>query len=513
MNRSAYLIIVILLSFSVLGFLAVQLYWLQSSYAGNELDFKKKIYEVIDEIGIKIQNRSDLASIKLNYVIEDGDTLVKTPARNKIILKTKNHLNIASSSHAEAEISQISTVTTTSASRDTLIIRSLGKNSRIEIRTSTNDTVPDLLPPIPDEKRLKNVMQKLISEVIEIDTESENVDTLSALISRSLHAKGLELPVEFSFEKTGAKQRTLARSAKYDTTANSFVGDLSAHLLLPSHRLLKLQFPNQRNYLLGKMKSAVVLSSVFSILILVIMVFVVYTIRKQKQLTELRNDFVNNMTHELKTPIATAAIALSALEKEQVKKDQEKIDLYHRILREENEKMNQHVERVLQLSMFEKSKLNIDAEVFDLRACIDKAISNFRLKAEAQQSPLLYAPGDKALAVKADAAKIELAINNILDNALKYGGPKNTIRIETIAHEQFACIYVSDEGIGISKDKQAFIFDRFYRVQGGDIHDVKGFGLGLSFVKQIIEMHKGSVACESELGKGSTFIIRLPLYA
>lgn len=512
MNRSAYLTIVALLSAAVIGFLLVQLYWLRSTYIIKVQDFNKTVYEVMDEIGIKIQNRSDLASLKLNYVIEDGDTLFKTPARNKIIIKTNEHLNISAHSETDAKVTVLKTIEHMKG-RDTLIVRKLGKNSRIEFTTSTNDTVPAMLPEADSEKQLTGLMQKLMSEVIEIDTESENPDTLEALINRSFSARGIALPLEFSFEKTGQQNKLLARSKDFDSSAHYFVGDLSAKLLLPSHRLLKLQFPQLRSYLFGKMKSAMILSIGFSLVIICVMVFVMNTVRKQKQLTELRNDFVNNMTHELKTPIATAAIALSALEKEQVKNDQEKTNLHHRILREENEKMNQHVERVLQLSMFEKSKLSIEAEVFDLRICVEKAVSNFRLKAEEQQSPLRYEPGNKALEVKADTAKLELAINNVLDNALKYGGAKNTVRVETTAHEQFACIYISDQGIGIAGDKQGLIFDRFYRVQGGDIHDVKGFGLGLSFVKQIIDMHGGTVSCESEPGKGSTFIIRLPLYA
>ena len=236
-----------------------------------------------------------------------------------------------------------------------------------------------------------------------------------------------------------------------------------------------------------------------------------YQLVKQKKISEIKTDFINNMTHEFKTPIATINLALDSIKNPKIINDQEKVLRYIKMIREENKRMHGQVENVLRISRLEKNQIEINTEASDMHDVIDDAISHVSLLAIDKQG---------SISTHFQAIQSETLVNqfhmtnvlvNILENALKYSDEKPKIDVYTESTNKNLLIKIEDQGIGMAKNVQKQIFDKFYREQKGNIHNIKGHGLGLAYVKEIVDTHHGTVFVDSEKGKGSTFTIKLPL--
>jgi two-component system, OmpR family, phosphate regulon sensor histidine kinase PhoR len=248
-----------------------------------------------------------------------------------------------------------------------------------------------------------------------------------------------------------------------------------------------------------------------SIVLLIVIFFFVYTlfvILKQKRLSEIQKDFINNMTHEFKTPLSTIAISTSVLKDPSIIHTPERLLNYATIIENENQRLQQQVERVLQMARLETEDLGLKKEKHDLHQLIKEAASNNLLTSKASITLLLEAEQTE---VKVDKLHMINVIFNLLDNAIKYNLNVPAITIRTFDSEENICMEITDNGIGISIEEQKKIFHRFYRISTGNLHDVKGFGLGLSYVKLIIESHKGKISLTSDSIHGSCFLIELPI--
>lgn len=251
----------------------------------------------------------------------------------------------------------------------------------------------------------------------------------------------------------------------------------------------------------------------FTIIIITAFYLTVRTMLRQKKLGEIKNDFINNMTHEFKTPIATISLAVDAMKNEKVIQDREKISYFSTIIKEENLRMNRQVETILRASQLEKQEVDLNLKPVHVHEVIKDVADNFALQLEEKQGRaelLLNAENDL---INADEVHFSNLINNLLDNAIKYSKENVPIfiKITTQLNGKNLVIRVEDNGIGMNKETVKKVFERFYRAHTGNIHNVKGFGLGLSYVKTIIEAHHGEIKAESTLGKGSTFTIEMPL--
>jgi two-component system phosphate regulon sensor histidine kinase PhoR len=276
---------------------------------------------------------------------------------------------------------------------------------------------------------------------------------------------------------------------------------------LMARSFLSVHFPHQRMYALGEVWGVALASLLFTGVILLCFWLAVRTIFRQKKLSEMKGDFINNMTHEFKTPLATISLATDALRSPLVRQDPEKMDRYAHIIKEENKRMNQQVERVLQIA---RSEIKLKPVRLNLHEIIQKATRNIQLHVEQRAGSLHLALDAPHPVMQADEVHLSNLISNLLDNANKYSPERPQITLSSWEEEDFLVFSVSDRGQGISKADQEKIFDRFYRVSTGNLHDVKGFGLGLSYVKEIVEAHGGSISVKSKLGEGSTFIVRMP---
>jgi two-component system phosphate regulon sensor histidine kinase PhoR len=281
---------------------------------------------------------------------------------------------------------------------------------------------------------------------------------------------------------------------------------------LTKEEFLVIIVPHQRAIVFREIFWFILGTIIFTIIITTAFFLTIRALLRQKKLSEIKSDFINNMTHEFKTPIATISLAVDALKNEKVIGDKEKSSYFTNVIREENKRMNKQVEAILQAAILDKKELQLNMKKLSAHELINNAVNNINLPLAEKNGKLeLHLDAENDLII-ADDVHFTNLINNLLDNAIKYSKESDlVIKLFTESSSNQFKIRVEDNGIGMNKETVARIFEKFYRAHTGNIHNVKGFGLGLSYVKTMVEAHKGSIKAESTLGKGSTFIINLPV--
>lgn len=270
-----------------------------------------------------------------------------------------------------------------------------------------------------------------------------------------------------------------------------------------------VHFPNREAQILNQMG----IWSFSTAVLLIVIVFFGYTlfvILKQKRLSEIQKDFINNMTHEFKTPISTIAVSTEVLKDTNIIQQPERLLQYATIIENENKRLKQHVERVLQMAKLDKEDVGLKKEVVNLHELIQEVVQSIGLALREKQGSIQLSLQAASANLQADKHHLTNVIFNLLDNAIKYCTDKPSITIRTERNGEILSLTVEDNGIGISDENKRRIFQKFYRVPTGNVHDVKGFGLGLHYVKQIVEAHRGRITVASEPGNGCAFTILLP---
>ncbi len=280
--------------------------------------------------------------------------------------------------------------------------------------------------------------------------------------------------------------------------------------LLGLENFLVIHFPTKENYLMQQVFLPLSSSLLFMAIIIVCFVYAIKVIIRQKKISEVKNDFINNMTHEFKTPISTVSLAIEALQDPDLLGQKSLRTRYLGIIKDENARLGQQVEQVLQAAALDKKDFKLEVEPINLVDAVEEAKKHFELLVEKRGGAIETDYQVQTGILEADPFHLNNILNNLLDNANKYSGDSPSIRVSVRERNDRYTLAIQDAGIGMSKEAQKRIFDKFYRVPTGNIHDVKGFGLGLSYVKTMVEAHKGSIQVESEPGQGSIFTINLP---
>ncbi len=252
-------------------------------------------------------------------------------------------------------------------------------------------------------------------------------------------------------------------------------------------------------------------SGVFTIIIIAAFFVTVKSLLNQKKLSEIKSDFINNMTHEFKTPLATISLAVDALRNEKVQSDKEKTKYFSNIIKEENIRMNKHVETILQAALMDRQELQLNLTQMNVHEVIHSVVDNYQLQLSDKQGEIKLLLNANNDLISADEVHFTNLISNLIDNAIKYSEDKLLIIISTHSTKKHLVIRIEDNGIGMSKETVKRIFEKFYRAHTGNLHNVKGFGLGMSYVKTVIDAHKGKIKVESTPGKGSAFTVEVPL--
>lgn len=505
--------LVFFMSLSLVGIILVQLYWVNSSLKNSDEQFRFHIQRILGKVSMKLQEQEtrEFLEIYNRYKDSTGQEPLKI-----------DFLPYYRSNHTADEEDDIiySDNPTRENYNDAFIERKMSSQSIgdiIEKKANNGTTVAAGNVTGSDNIARIDLVEKvqfedIFSDYRELRTIEERVpeERLRSILRYELEQNEVTIPFEFAVYNNGLATKIRSDNFKWDP------GHSYQALFLPDYQgssryRLLISFPEKKKFLFTSLVGITTLSLVFTLIIIIAYLSAISQLIKQKQISEIKTDFINNMTHEFKTPIATINLALDAIKNPKIFEDKEKVQRYLQMIRDENKRMHAQVENVLQISKLDKKELEITKDQADMHSILEDAIEHVHLIIEARHGTLTrHFHAERTTALLNDVHFTNVLVN-ILDNAIKYSPDEPIIDIYTENVKDFILIKIKDRGLGMSKVTQKRIFEKFYREHTGDIHNVKGHGLGLAYVKRIIDDHNCHIYVESEKGKGSTFIIKMPL--
>ena len=358
----------------------------------------------------------------------------------------------------------------------------------------------------------RNLSSQMITEIYECEKTMElDNNEITKSLRQYLAYSGVNTPFEFAIIKDGkVGEGTFTKAVKNEFLKSPYKVRLFPDNIIKRDIILSVVFPERTNYVLGSMTWMLSGSLLFSLFIFSTFALSLYFIIRQKRISEMKSDFINNMTHEFKTPIATISLAADTITNSKVIKDESSIRHFIGMIKKENSRMNKQVETILQIASLDKKEIEFNFENTSLHTIIKRAVETIDIQVQQRQGILNVELNATEDIIFCDSEHIVSLVHNLLDNAIKYSPGSPQIFIQTSNSGNGVILSVEDKGIGMSKSVQSKIFERFYRQSSGNIHDVKGFGLGLNYVRAIVDAHKGDISVTSEQGKGSRFEIFLP---
>ena len=521
MNKKIFLLLVVLMSLSLIGIIFVQGFWIKSTVESKEEQFSFNAKQILREVAEEIEN-NELENYY--FAMQDlVDSLGVQPDSSVIskIFKVKRDKisdEVYIYSHGILEDDYKLSTAYLDASLDSVRLEKLinDKVSKLVEEDSLSENALETTDRINRIFRMGEVEKEFIRSTVNEFTSKKPVHErvskvfIEKLIRTKLNDRGMETSFEYAVYSNGLE--TKVQSDEFRLRARTtYSVPLFADDNGSGGYQLFVNFTEKKEVVLSSITFMAALSIAFTLIIVIAYSSALSQLIKQRQISEIKTDFINNMTHEFKTPIATINLALDAIKNPKVMNDSKKVEHYHRMIRDENRRMHAQVENVLRISRLEKNELDLKKERLDLHDLIEEAITHFELIVEDRQGYIKTHFGALKASILANQTHFINVIVNILDNAVKYSPdhPKVDIYTENVKH--FIVMKIRDQGSGMSRPVQKKVFEKFYREHTGDIHNVKGHGLGLAYVKRILDDHHGSIKVESERSKGSTFIIKLPL--
>ena len=326
--------------------------------------------------------------------------------------------------------------------------------------------------------------------------------------------------LRFEFAVADKKSIIELRSNNFDDSFSEDLNSLQVRIPVVPQDVIEpvgpfesliIVIPNVRLYLLNSLRWIILGALLFILVVLAAFFITIRSLLNQRKVNEIKNDFINNMTHELKTPLATISLAVDALKTEKVQSDPTSVAYFSNIIKEENVRMNKHVEIILETGQLENKDLELTKQPVNVHDLIQAVVDSYKLQLEEKPSNIHMQLDATAPKISADEEHLLHVLSNLLDNAIKYSKETIDILVSTINVNNKIIITIEDNGIGMTSETTKHIFEKFYRAHSGNIHNVKGFGLGMSYVKRIVALHKGQIRVQSELDHGTTIVIILPV--
>ncbi len=523
MNKTLFRLLVFLMSLSLIGIILVQLYLINTSLKNNEEQFKYHVKQVIGNVSENLKQQETYSF--LNEYNKLKDSIGKFPKQSELldfILVQKNRVTNETVIYSNSIIADDYNISFFDKKKDSVKAKNFVSKSKTEIysgdpidKSSVQHNVkPDVTIQKSGNIELLDKAQfeiffKDIAESKPLKDRISN-ERLKEMLQSELKQADVNTPFEFGIYSNGLATKIKSDKFRFNKNATFSIPIFTDNQGNSKYQLL-VSFPEKKKFLFSELINITILSIIFTLVIIIAYSSALNQLIKQRQISEIKTDFINNMTHEFKTPIATINLALDAIKNPKVIEDREKTQRYLQMIRDENKRMHAQVENVLRISKLEKRELEINKESVDIHEIIDDATEHVNLIIEDRQGIINTHFNAGRVTVLLNDVHFTNVIVNILDNAIKYSPEKPVIDIYTENVKDFVIIKIKDKGAGMSKAAQKRIFEKFYREHTGDLHNVKGHGLGLAYVKRIVEDHNGQIAVESEKGKGSTFIIKLPL--
>ena len=546
MNKKQITIIIILMSVSLIGIIIVQLFWIKNAIEVKEAQFDRAVNHALNEIVKKLETNDVVYFISSKFITPDTDSIKELWDDNSLIFADENFQDsllrstLVLSQNIEDNIitndfdfdfdfdfdhdfsEDIFITINTDSIRKSLNNIQFVTDSLKDIIKKNNITVNKLkFDDIVDRfshriKKIDNTIQQMIFEYsFDVSSRIKHLkpNNINTIVKQEFIENNLLLNYDFAITTDKNDSSLLMIKSKGFSPnflntkyrANIFPDDI-----FTKSNYLLIHFPEKNKHIYRSILLLVVGSILFTLIILITFSITIIIILKQKKLSEIKSDFINNMTHEFKTPIATISLAVDSINNPKVIKEKKNILYYTGIIKEENQRMNSQVENVLQMSLIDKKDMELNKQMTDIHELIIKAIKNINLQIEQRKGKIEVFLEAENFHFLLDKIHFTNVLFNLLDNANKYSSVSPKIIVRTKNNNNGIIISVEDNGIGMSKETQNKIFDKFYRVSTGNIHNVKGFGLGLSYVKAIVNACKGNITVKSEQGKGSRFEIFLP---
>lgn len=524
MNKLFFRLLVILMSISLIGIILVQVYWFDKSFENNEEQFKFHVKQVLGNVAEKLQKNEQYNYYEMYNHLKDS--IGKDPKKDDFLEFTvfqrdsRTNETIIYSNNIVSEDYGISGSFFDKKS-DSVKLKNFTSKRKTEIYNSDIDNSSiknNITPDVTIEKTGRlNVLDNAQFEIFYKDyaalkpiQERISIEPLQKLLSEELNEYGVKTPFEFNIYSNGLATKIKSEHFKYEKKSTYSIPVFIDNDGNNKYQLL-LTFPQKKRFLFSELIAICILSIVFTLIIIIAYSSALNQLIRHRQISEIKTDFINNMTHEFKTPIATINLALDAIKNPKVIDDKDKVLRYLQMIKDENKRMHAQVENVLRISKLEKKELDITKESNNIHDIIEDAIEHVNLIVEDRNGKITTHLDATRSSVLLNDVHFTNVIVNILDNAIKYSPEEPIIDILTENVKEFIIIKIKDNGSGMSKAAQKRIFEKFYREHTGDVHNVKGHGLGLAYVKRIIDDHNSEIFVESEKGKGSTFIIKVPL--
>lgn len=502
MSKRAIWLVIVFMTIGLLGSSLIQVYWFNWSMKQQEARFDINVIEA------------------LNKVEERLSTLEKAP------LDFLNSLSNAPNYMIQQEIAEF-------VQESGMINEDMQKQlEALNDSLYKSEKLKSLMDPMDNWKR-QSTFWEILDEQRRYHPPdiSERIDPkmLTQFIDEELKSRGIHLPYQFGVIQASDSNFIIINGnyvvGSMDESSASHVDTPESRSLFTSKYQvalyrndigsspgwLKLHFPNKQGWLWYSILPTLLAAILFTALILICFSYTIHVILRQKKVSEMKTDFINNMTHEFKTPIATISLAADSIASPKVIGDEGRIKRFIGIIRQENKRMLQQVEKVLQMALIDKSDFELKISDVDIHEVIRQAVEHLSLQVHQREGNISMQLEAEQPVIQGDQTHLSSVIHNLLDNANKYSAESPDIAISTHNVNGGIQIIVADKGIGMSKEDQKHIFDKFFRVHTGNLHDVKGFGLGLSYVKTITSAHQGNIEVKSEPGKGSKFSIYLPV--
>jgi two-component system, OmpR family, phosphate regulon sensor histidine kinase PhoR len=530
MNRRTIFLFSFFVSLVLLALIVVQLYWITNAIKLTEQHFEQDVNDALNNVVYRLEKSSTAAKLtqKFNFRKQAIRWMSPPTANAKVTKMQKDSMDRAgysispnmSSVKVVEEVNSDTNGIVTGKMKRSYFSRDSAKGSdfstglKFDNGFVNSDSIDKTLQWATHRS---DVMTDIFDELVSINVYHDvtaHTDTaeIDSLVRTALADQNIFIPYRFGILNTAEDTVVTASpgSIKSHLLQSQFKVNLSPKNVFIKPRYLSLYFPSSTNYSLSKLK-IVLLSSVALIIIIIgAFYFTISTIFRQKKLSEIKSDFINNMTHEFKTPISTISLASEVLRDKSIEKSSDSIDRYLGIISAENKRLAGLVENVLQAAVLDQGKLKLRIEETDVHKIIENVLQSLNLQIQSKQGEITTSLQAQRYSLFADKMHLGNIIYNLVDNALKYCKEAPRINVSTSNTPDELIVSVSDNGIGIRKEDQKKIFETFYRVPTGNVHNVKGFGLGLSYVKAVVEKHGGHIEVESEPNKGSTFIVHLP---
>lgn len=543
MNKKIFAILIALMGISILGIVIIQLVWMNNAIrVKNEL-FDRSVNEALTSTTNRLETMQDFRMIN-HFAFNDTmhfmgipppppvqqNSHIRTPRRINITkkpsakqiemivkaAKNKNgfqyHISTKGDSLASEE-EKVIIVNADSIARNlgSVYAHGINKFDSIVAQFETwTDSAGQLKQRIDFKTRkLKRVANKVVQEISTWE-EDVPIERLNEVLKKELENRNIPIPFELGVIKDSVFTGKSANADTLRLAESNYKVNLYPNGIFQKNALLSVYFPEREEFIYKTLNWLLFISLIFSIIVLVTFAFSIYFILKQKKISEMKSDFINNMTHEFKTPIATISVAADSIINQKIIENPERIRFYTEMIKKENARMNQQVEDILTIARLEKKDFEFKWGAINLHDVIEDAIQSIVIQVEKKSGSV----ASELIAVNpvatSDSSHFANLIYNLLDNANKYSLNAPEIKISTSNTAKGVLIVVEDKGIGMTKAVQSRIFERFYRQTSGNIHNVKGFGLGLSYVKAVLEANRGSINVHSEPGKGSRFEVFIP---